>query len=47
LKWLEKAYDERALWLTHIKAEPYWDMLRTDSRFIAILKKMNLEEKHE
>ena len=47
LEWLEKAYDERALWLTHIKAEPYWDILRIDPRFIAILKKMNLEEKHE
>jgi serine/threonine-protein kinase len=40
---LEKAYQERQLELVWIKAWPVSDQLRSDARFTALLKKMNLE----
>lgn len=40
---LEKAYEERSSWLIYIKVHPFYDSLRSDPRFIALLKKMNLE----
>ncbi len=42
-KWLEKAYEVRDHWLTYLKIFPILDSLRSDSRFKALLKKMNLE----
>jgi len=43
LEWLEKAYEERGdmnfLWL---KVDPRWDPIRSDPRFSALLKRMNL-----
>ncbi|GAJ08191.1 unnamed protein product, partial [marine sediment metagenome] len=42
-EWLEKAYEERSAGLPQIKVEPMFDSLRSDPRFIAMLKKMNLE----
>ena len=43
-EWLEKAYQERSSWLYLIKVDPIWDPLRDDSRFSALLKKMDLEK---
>lgn len=40
---LEKAYNERELWMYSIKADPTFDPLRNEPRFIALMKKMNLE----
>jgi tetratricopeptide (TPR) repeat protein len=42
-EWLEKAYEERSAWLPQIKVHQMFDSLRSDPRFIAMLKKMNLE----
>jgi hypothetical protein len=42
-KWLEKAYEERDVGLVSLKAEPMYDSVRSDPRFKALLKKMNLE----
>jgi len=43
LEWIEKAYEERVSWLRFIKTEPGWDYIRSEPRFIALMKKMGLE----
>ena len=42
-KWLEKAYDERSYPLTWLKVAPLYDNIRSDPRFLALLKKMGFE----
>ncbi len=42
LRWLEKAYSERATSLVFLKTEPFLDPLRSDPGFITLLKKMDL-----
>jgi serine/threonine protein kinase/tetratricopeptide (TPR) repeat protein len=41
--WLEKAYEERDPFVKKIGNDPIYDMVRSDLRFKAMLKKMNLE----
>ncbi len=43
LAWLEKAYEERDVRLTFINIDPKWDSYRSDSRFAAIIKRIDLE----
>ena len=40
--WLEKAYEHRDPWLRTLKAQPDFDGVRSDPRFIALLKRMGL-----
>jgi serine/threonine protein kinase len=42
-EWLERAYEERNLWIVNIKVDPIFDSIRSDPRYKALLKKMNLE----
>jgi len=42
-KWLERAYEERLPWMKALKIDPAYDNVRSDPRFKALLKKMNLE----
>ncbi len=42
-EWLEKAYEERDVWLIYLRVIPMLDSLRPDPRFEALLKKMGLE----
>ena len=45
LDWLEKEYEERmGDSLLFLKIEPNWDSLRSEPRFIALLKKMGLDD---
>jgi TolB-like protein/Tfp pilus assembly protein PilF len=41
-QWLEKAYNERFLWLVFLRVEPELDPLRDDPRFKDLLRRMNL-----
>jgi adenylate cyclase len=44
LQWLERAVEERSAWLPEIKLDPTFDGIRSDRRFIAVLKKIGLEK---
>jgi tetratricopeptide (TPR) repeat protein len=44
LDWLERAVQERTPWLPELKMDPAWDALRSQPRFIAVLKKIGLEK---
>ena len=37
--WLETAFQERAVWMNHLNADPLWDPIRDDSRFKLMAKK--------
>ena len=41
---LEKAYQERSGCLTDLKVDRDWDPLRSDPRFIDLLKKIGLDK---
>jgi tetratricopeptide (TPR) repeat protein len=41
--WLEKAYEELDPWLCFLKADDFFDPVRSDPRYIALLKKIGLE----
>jgi len=42
--YMEKFYAEKSYWMTSIKVHPVVDALRSDARFIVMLKKMNLDD---
>jgi hypothetical protein len=44
LLWLEKAYSEKANELVWIKVAPELDSLRSDPRYIALVKKMRFPD---
>lgn len=41
-EWLEKAYEERSYWLTFLRVDPILDRLRSDTRYIDLLRRMGL-----
>jgi len=43
-EWLEKACQLRETELLYISVDPFWDDLRQEPRFIALLKKMGLKK---
>jgi adenylate cyclase len=44
LDWLERAVHEHSTWLPELKVDATWDSLRSQPRFIAVLKKIGLEK---
>ncbi|MGH9316238.1 MAG: protein kinase domain-containing protein [Thermoanaerobaculia bacterium] len=40
--WLEKAYEERDPWATDLKTQPMFDSLRSDPRFLDLLRRVGL-----
>jgi hypothetical protein len=42
LSWLEQAYTERDPYLTLLNADPVYDRLRADPRFITLVQKIGL-----
>lgn len=43
LAWLEKAYEEHDTWLVSIMIDPIFDGVRSDPRFISLLRNMKLQ----
>jgi serine/threonine-protein kinase len=43
IKWLEKSYEQHLSTLNSLKVEPLFDDLRSDPRFLEILRRMNLD----
>jgi len=44
LNWLEKASEERFNRLAYLRREPIWDPLRSDPRFVDLLRRINLPQ---
>lgn len=42
--WLEKAFQERSFNIVWLKVEPRWDSIRSDPRFIDLLRRMRLPQ---
>ncbi len=43
-QWLEKAYEERSMYVTLLKVDPLFDGVRSDARFLELLSKMGLDK---
>jgi len=43
-EWLEKAYQERSVWMVYLKVDPRLDRLRSTPEFQQLLKKVGLEQ---
>ncbi|MFY9574434.1 MAG: tetratricopeptide repeat protein, partial [Blastocatellia bacterium] len=41
-KWLEKAFEERDIWLMNMKVDPVFESLRSDQRFTNLLRRIGL-----
>jgi adenylate cyclase len=44
LTWLEKAFTDRDGSMMLLKVDPVFDQLRSDPRFVSLLKRMGLSE---
>lgn len=44
LDWLERAVNERTPWLPELRNDPAWDAVRSQPRFVALLKKIGLKK---
>jgi uncharacterized protein HemY len=42
LKWLERSCEERDMNLVEIKADPIWDPVRLDPRFVELVRRIGL-----
>jgi hypothetical protein len=42
-EWLERAYLERSSWMTVLKSDPRFESLRSDPRYIDLLRSLGLE----
>jgi TolB-like protein/DNA-binding winged helix-turn-helix (wHTH) protein/Tfp pilus assembly protein PilF len=41
-KWLQTAYDDRAVWMSYLAVDPVFDGVRSDQRFQEVLRRMHL-----
>ncbi len=41
-KWLQIAYDDRAVWMSYLAVDPVFDSLRSDQRFQDLLRRIHL-----
>jgi tetratricopeptide (TPR) repeat protein len=40
--WLERAYEDRSVWMVYLKTLPRFDSLRSDPRFTDLLRRMGI-----
>jgi serine/threonine protein kinase/tetratricopeptide (TPR) repeat protein len=40
--WLQKAYQDRSAWLVNLKADPWFDPIRSDPRFVDLVRRVGL-----
>ena len=43
LAWLEKGYQDRDMRLCRLKVEPKWDSMRSEPRFVELLRRIGLQ----
>ena len=43
IAWLERGFEQRDPKMTFLKVEPKWNNLRTEPRFIELMRRMNFE----
>ena len=43
LDWLERAYEDRASWVSFLNVDPIWDVIRDEARFQNIVEQIGLE----
>jgi tetratricopeptide (TPR) repeat protein len=41
LKWLQVAFDDRAVWMTYLAVDPVFDRVRSDERFQDLLRRVD------
>ena len=41
-KWLQIAYDDRAVWMSYLAVDPVFDGIRSDQRFQDLLRRIHL-----
>jgi hypothetical protein len=41
-KWLQKAYDDHAVWMGYLAVDPIFDRYRSDERFKDLLRRVGL-----
>ena len=39
-RWLEKGYEQRSSGMPYLTADPFWDGIRSDPRYIDLLRRM-------
>ena len=44
LNWLEKGYKERATKMVFLKIDPFFDNLRSDPRFVELVRRVGLPQ---
>jgi TolB-like protein/DNA-binding winged helix-turn-helix (wHTH) protein/Flp pilus assembly protein TadD len=44
LKWLQNAYDDRAVWMSYLAVDPLFDRFRSDRRFQDLLRGVGLDD---
>lgn len=40
--WLQRAYEDRSVWLVYLKVDPFFNPVRSDARFIELLNRVGL-----
>ena len=42
-EWLNRAWEDRDTWMAFLGVDPIWDEIRSDERFVRLVKRVGLE----